>query len=431
MRVRTRALIVLLVLAWTVGLRVAVKWHEKRADRTRDDDDEEWKRKAAATIAMFPPLAAPAERIGPADAARLDARLVIAMLRAKRTDELREAFEAAEDEFERELPKERAAELAWQGFSLASDMPTLDAWVEVTPDSFVGYVARASARLSAARHARPASCDANGTWLPTAETRRTLSLARGDLEQAIRLRPSLLIAHGLVLHSFVIENAAVPRGLLDRALEVCPACLGPRLQYLSTLRPDRTAMYEFAKESQTFAGENPRLATLLGYEDLEDCRHLERNEDYSGALVACERAIAAYPAPGFLHQLARINYRLKNYTSSASTLTPLLAEDPFDVDMLVDRARSSGHSRDWEATSADLRLVLQLDPTNENAVDLFAWFLERLDRDARSSLRPDSLDYAAYEYERAAYLVPEYGEFERARRAIVARLGASASEKAK
>jgi tetratricopeptide (TPR) repeat protein len=357
--------------------------------------------------------------------ARLDARSVIALFRAKRTDELREAFEAAENDFDGDPQRERDAEKAWNGFSHASDMPALDAWIAAAPDSFVAYVARASARLEAARRAKPDSCTADGRRVPSAETRSVLSLGREDLERALERRPTLVVAHTLFIRSYVTEGSPAPRSSLDRALLACGACAGPRLQYMLTLRPDRDQMSEFAAESQAFADRNPRLRALLGYVDVGDCTRLEQQKNHADALVACERAIAEYPAPDFLRNSAWLDLRLARYEGSASALTSVLEEDPFDVDALVDRARSYIWLHDFGKAAADLRLALQLEPTNDDGIGAFEWFLKKLDKDTRDTARTGDLAEAEEAYELAARLVPEHAAFETGRRAIAARAGVS------
>lgn len=425
MRERTgQVLFVVLAVTWAVGLRVAIKSHARSAHEI-DDHDDEWNRKARAAIVKLPPLTPPAERVGARSAARLDARSVIALFRAKRTDELREAFEAKEDDFDGDPQKERDAQMAWNGFSFASDMPALDAWVAATPDSFVPYVARASARLAAAQRAKSGSCTADGKRTPSAETTGLLSLAREDLERALERRPTLVVAHSLIIHSYVTEGSPAPRRLLDRALQACDACAGPRRQYLLTLIPDHDQMNEFAAESQAFSDRNPRLRALLGYGDVEDCRRFERQKNHDAALVACERAVAAYPAPDFLRNLAWVNARLARYEASVSALTSVLEEDPFDVDALVDRARSYIWLHDFGKGAADLRLALQLEPTNDDAVGAFEWFLKKLDKDTRDTARTGDLAEAEEAYDLAAQLVPEHTEFENGRRAIATRIGVS------
>jgi tetratricopeptide (TPR) repeat protein len=420
-----QVLFVVLAVAWAIGLRAAIKSHA-RAAHTTDGDDDEWNRKALAAIVKVPPLAPSVDRMGGGSGARLDARSVIALFRAKRTDELREAFEAAENDFDGDPRKERDVENAWNGFSHIADIPSLDAWVAATPDSFVAYVARASARLAAARRVNSDACAADGKGAPNAALTNNLSLARDDLERALERRPTLVVAHTLFVRSHVTEGSPAPRSSLDRALQSCDACAGPRFQYMLALRRDRDKMNEFAAESQALADRNPRLRALPGYVDSEDCSRLAQQKEYADALVACERAVAAYPAPDFLRNLARVNVRLSRYEASASALTSVLEEDPFDVDALVDRARSYIWLHDFGKATADLHLALQLEPTNDGGIDAFAWFLKKLDKDTRDTARMGDLAEAEEAYELAARLIPEHAEFEAGRRAIAARAGVSA-----
>ncbi len=375
--------LVLVAVIWTVGVRWVAARHArphhsaKGAKHALTDDQRR-------LVALVPKLACPARTLDANDVSVMNPGWVIALLRAGRTPELDVVLGAAEAQFERDRTRERDIETLFDAFSFAStsELPILNGWVARTPRSFVGYVARAAARVA----------DPRGYGKKRGTTAADVALARADLEKAIELRPGLVEAYTLLLRMSADGDGNPDRGLLDRALAACEECLGPRWAYAGTLRPncsagDRDSLADFAKESQQFAGENPALRALLGYVDSDDCRRL-RAEDAEAALQACDRAVAIYPAPDFLRTQAIILFEMGRYDDSAHALTTVLAVNPYDESALVERARAYSRANDFEDAAPDIRLALKLDPEDSSAAELLQWFVT--DSDVRGREGPAS-----------------------------------------
>lgn len=415
--------IVAAAILWTVGLRVAIRLPARsRPFPARREESQE----VATLVASLPPIPPPSWTLRREDAARLDAKWVVALLRAKRTAELEAALEAAEDAFEANTTKEPWIEALFAGFGFAGarDLPVLDDWVARSPRSFVGYVARAAARMADLDGASAAGYVPGGA--PSGTSGR-LAVARRDLERALEIRPAFVGAHAMLLHTYFLESARPPRNLLDAALAVCRACLGPRVEYAIGLRPElggsREEMTAFSQESQAWATENPRLRALGGYADWDDCTRLTGESHLAAAGEACDRAIRVYPMPAFLRAKAALLYRTERYTESAAVLSRVLEVDAFDLEALVERARAYTQTEDWEKAALDLRLALELRPENDTAVRLYGWLIDRLDEEARAALRSRDLEGAFTAYGTAARVVPEKASFRSAHDAIGKRIG--------
>jgi tetratricopeptide (TPR) repeat protein len=410
-----KILIVLLAVVWTVGLRAAIRWHGRSG--ASGDDDDDGAKKGSELVAMLPPIAPPTWTLTGADAARLDARWVIALIRAKRTRELGEALEAARRSFEQDPGKEPWLEALFEGLSFANtpELPALDAWVVSSPDSFAGYAARGAARLAVARRNK-------------AEKPKNLSLARDDLERAIARAPRLIALHTLLFRSFVHEGVRVPKESFERAVAVCAACNGPRVEFIQSLRPGRggtrQAMSDFAEESEPLVRENHRLRALPGYVELSDCADLASQGNYTQAHEACRRALAKYPTIDFLRQEALISYLEGDYEKAINGMSTLLTQNPYDVEALVERARGYTKLEDWKKAGADLRQALELEPSHEGGLTLYGWLFDKMERDVRFAARTGDLDELLEAYESAARIIPEYRAFRDARNAIVKRRGA-------
>lgn len=425
----------LIAVAWAVGLRAAIRWHGRSAGSGATEEDDDGAKKGVELARLLPPVAPPSWTLTGADSVRLDPRWVIGLVRAKRTRELGETLEAAQGKFEQDPSKEPWMDALFEGlgFAGAAELPVLDAWVASSPGSFSGYAARAAARLTIARRAKPAACDPSGRRTPSPETKRTLSLAREDLESALARAPRLLAAHTLLLRSFVDEGSAVPRDLFQRAIAACAACSGPRVQFLLGLRPGwggtYEAMHAFAQQSQAWGRDNPRLRALLGYVDWTDCSDLLQQKKYTLAREACDRALAAYPAADFLRQQALVSYWEGEYEKAVAAMSAILTQDPYDVDALVERARGYTKLEDWTKAAADLRQALELEPDHEGGLTLYGWLFERLDRDARFAARNGDLGDMLDAYDLAARAIPEHRGFREARDAIEKRAGGARAQR--
>lgn len=430
-----KILIVLIAVVWAVGLRAAIRWHGWPWKPAARDDTEDDAKKGAELAALLPPISTPTWTLTAADAARLDARWVIGLVRAKRTRELARALEAAEDHFERDRAKEAWVESLFGGLSFAAgpDLPVMDDWVRTEPESFTGYVARAAARLNIARRATPVACSPDGRRTPSAETTKIISLAREDLDVAIARRPKLVVAHTLLLRSFVEEGVPAPRDAFDRAAAVCPACSGPRIQYLLGLRPawggSREAMNAFAEESQVFVRENPRLRALLGYVDWLDCDRALDAEKLADARSACDRALSTYPAVPFFRTQALAAYYADEIEKAVNGFSAILTQDPYDVDALVGRARAYGKLEEWKKASADARSALELEPTYERARTFYGWLYEQVDRETKNASRTGELSDMLDAYDSAASVFPEERRFRDGRAAIAKRGGPTLADR--
>jgi tetratricopeptide (TPR) repeat protein len=418
-------LLVLLAVGWSVGIRAAMAWHQRShgtaRSRDRAEDDEE----RGALAAMIRPLTPPQARVRPEDVFSLNAGTVIALLRAGRTEELREALEAAQNEFERDTRNEPLLDGLFEGLSLAgpAELPALDAWVAASPRSFTGYAARGAERIASIRGEKSLACDPNGRRRLSDRERENLSLARSDLERAAELRPGLVVAYTLSMRTFIEEGHAAPSELLERAVAVCAACRSPREEYMLGLRPawggSREAMEAFVRGVRQAPGH-----ALSGYTFWDECLRLQRESDLEAARDACDGALSSGGRePRFLRAKAGVLFSMKRYAEAADTYGEALSKDPFDVDALVERARARGNLEEWEKTAPDLRLALQLAPDNESALDLLSWVNRRWKWNAERALRQEDFSEALEVYDAAARAFPEYSRYGELRHVLAVRLG--------
>jgi tetratricopeptide (TPR) repeat protein len=427
----TWAIAVAVLVTWAVGLRGAIRWHAGRHSGNVSDDGEAERRRRA--VALIPELEPPPDVVGAADVERLDARAVVALLRAGRTVELGNVFERAQELFERDARREQLVESLFEGMRFAGpdDARRLDEWVAANPASFVPFVARAMGRIeSARREPSPRRLRGRRPEL-NARAREQYRLARLDLERAVALRPTAVVAYGRLIRVGVAEGSPPAMDLLARAIAVCPTCFTPRAQYIVGLRPrwggSREAMAAFAVESQKYVSENTRLRSLLGYADLDDCLDSAWARRYDAAVTACDRAIASYPAAPFWVAKATALHFLGKHAESAEAASNALAARPFGEEALVARARAYADLDDAKAAAEDVKLVLQLAPGNGDAAEVWLWLLGNLELVAEEALAARNPHRALEAYDVLLRVAPSHPKFRNAGEHVRARFGLSPS----
>jgi tetratricopeptide (TPR) repeat protein len=415
----------LVAATWAGGLRAAMWWQGRQHVSSNDEATEstEQHEQWAKAMAAIPQLAAPA--VTKTNAELVGARGVIALFRAERLTELEDVLERAQGAFEADPKKEHVIQNLLHGFRFVGpdDHPKLDAWAAASPRSFGPPVARAISRIW--RTNDDSSCNPKGR-------QHELELARKDLEHALSLRPALIVAYEELLRIENIEHGTHASALYGRAVAICPACVGPRAQYLASMksgkRASRDAMRDFALEAQAHVSENPRLRSLVGYIDNEECAWLSEARQFTEALGACNRAIAEYPDALFFAEKARVLNHLERHEEAVLASTQALAENPADIVALLSRATAHAGLESWRAARDDATLALQLAPQNERAKTLLLWLIDRLEKEARDQLRSGELRDAITAYDVLLEIMPSDAGLLARRAAVRARLGLPAAD---
>jgi tetratricopeptide (TPR) repeat protein len=418
-----KLVVVLLAVAWTVGLRAAVRWHARRSGVTMDDSSES-SADARRLIARLPPLTPPLRELGAGDAEGADAKMLLTLLRAERTSELEVILDEMGASLERDPARESGVERALHGLSFARtrELTTLDRWVERTPRSFAARLARGAARVLPPEGGacKPVS-GSTGTNLGHA------ALARDDLETALELRPDFVPAMTLMMKTFPREDWQRRQRVLDRAFSACPRCVGPSIEHMVALLSSDAAGAEiaraFAEQAQPRVETAPRLRALMGYLDWHEAGRLQAEKNWEGALAACDRALASFPEPEFARRKAVVLLSLERHQDSVDALDAVLEADPYDVDARIVRARGYVRLKRYQPASDDLRLALQLAPEHAYATELYGWLVRQLAYEIQRTLRSGDLEGALETYDEALLAVPEQSELRPARHALAARLG--------
>lgn len=281
-----------------------------------------------------------------------------------------EGFQAA---FEADWRREGWVVAALGAFNGDELRGPLDAWVKAVPDSFAPWAARGAARVAAGSERRGGAFRAKTSEEQFSAMRAEHASARADLERALTLRPGLVAAHFELLEIMMMGGAprTLKRAQLDAALAACPHCGRIRQEYMATLAPRWGGSHD---EMEAFAIEcaadtkNPRLALLLGSADADRARTLNDANDFEGALVAAERAVARGPFTPFLGERSRARNGLGDSAGALADLDAAVGLAPLDPEWRIRRARLLASLQRWEDAAADAMEAKRLAPADQRAL---------------------------------------------------------------
>lgn len=291
------------------------------------------------------------------EAARDDVAQLRGWLQARRFRELTQALEKRQAAFEADVRLESAVEDSFLAFASAEPGwdPLFEEWMKRVPDSWVPYVARACHLYQRAVTAR----DRDQSELMGL----LLDKAGRDLETALAANPLLVAAYRQLIAMDVLARASADRARahLRRALEVCPACLEVRVQYMESLEPRHggslNKMREFAAENERQARATPALRALRGFVEYDlgrearlAGRHAEAAELHAKALAQGEYWMFHYARGVALHHLGR-------YREAIEELDRASALRPYAGEPVLQRSITHAMLKDYDAARRDLAVA--------------------------------------------------------------------------
>jgi Tfp pilus assembly protein PilF len=247
----------------------------------------------------------------------------------------------------------------------------LDTWLKAEPETWPVHVARAEhfiARGFAARGTKTRDKTAKDQFVGLDEW-----LKRAGLEAtaALRLDPALIEAYRALIaiaQAKGDQDACLRFG--ERALDFAPGSARVRFAVAYCLLPRWGGSYDaleaLAEDSRPYVKTNPALAALGGVVAWDRGRVAAGDGEGDDAYALFNRALEAGEAWDFYLGRARVHEKRKHYSDALADLAQALALRPEEPDLLAIRARVSialGRNRD---AAADVRLVAELDPNNQD-----------------------------------------------------------------
>jgi tetratricopeptide (TPR) repeat protein len=298
-----------------------------------------------------------------------------ALLGERAFKDLTAYFDQFQSAFEGDPRKEYWPSDAADAFESAEPeiVPSLDAWVAATPDSFAPFLARGTHYLGATWAQRGFRYRAETPEEDMRAMRETAARAVADLDRALELRPGLVAAMRqemrVALSTSDRDRASRMR---EAAFRACPGCLQVRVVYMNSLTPRWGGSYEALRDfaAHLSPGDNPRFPALGGYVDFDRAERVEMTRDpkrFEDVLVSIDRALRYGTYSEYLFLRAQALRALDRLDEALATLDQADALRPMDPALLAERAALHCNRNEYIAAGRDLLTALRVDPTEPDA----------------------------------------------------------------
>ncbi|MBI4817335.1 MAG: DUF4034 domain-containing protein [Deltaproteobacteria bacterium] len=352
--------------------------------------------------------------------ATADAAGLLALLRARKFEQLETYLASYQADFEADLRKERWSIDSARAFFIPdlSLEPILDEWVAHSPKSFASWLGRGVYLSARAWDARGEKYASETSAEQFAKMRELLARGRKDLDRALELRPNLQGAFfELINGGRSGGDEAGQAATLGRALAACPDCFAVRGVYLRGRTPEWGGSYEemdrFAQKAQDGAQRNPKLAKLLDQAAISRCRRMKL-DDKNGAEVEaqCTNAMAHAESATALEKRARAREKLGKQEARLADLTRAIELEPNEPGFYADRFRALSDASRFEEAADEVLREARLSPGREELAERLKWIRATLNYRGSELTKEKKYDEAVRSFDSALRLVPDDQELQ-------------------
>ena len=281
-------------------------------------------------------------------------------------------FRDLQERFLRDVKDETDLWVALETFDTAAPEvgEALAAWIAAAPQSAFARLARAQYRLRAAADRRGMRFAKDTPKQQLEEMSTILAESVADARAALERNARLAAAYGPLINAAQMKDGLDKCGEVSRAaLALAPASYRLRTASMACLVPRWGGSYEmmdeFARRSQQWQQQNPRLDALRGFSSWDQGRILLEAKRYDDAIRAFNDAIASGDDWRFYRDRARALSRLGRSEAALRDYERALALWPQANDLRVSRvATLAALKREDAASAAEIAAVERLDPTN-------------------------------------------------------------------
>jgi tetratricopeptide (TPR) repeat protein len=223
---------------------------------------------------------------------------ILAKLRRKDFAALDSEFEGYQRAFENDPKAELNEEVAFESFATNDEtvQGLIADWIKARPSSFAAHMAMGSYCSWRGWHTRgPGGSSAASKEQPAA-MKRFFAASIGDIRTALKLRPKLSVAYGVLIGEARGEGDPTQAiALQAEALQHVPASFLVREQLMVSFYPrwggNHDLMIKFAEQSQSMVKQNPYVHWLLGFVDLDDGETFGIQGQFDKSIAALTGAI--------------------------------------------------------------------------------------------------------------------------------------------
>jgi tetratricopeptide (TPR) repeat protein len=343
---------------------------------------------------------------------------LLGLLHGRHFEVLDQHMRALHELYERSPQAEYAPIDALDAFSTADPalLPLLDDWNARMPQSAAAAAARGKHLYAVAWARRGGKFARDTSQGEFAGMHESLTAADAELARALALRPTYLAA--AILRVAIASDGGPRTGMGERieaAIALCPRCVAPYEQALTTELPWWGGSYEGAevlvRRALAQEAQNPRLAVLKGAVDAMRCEGLRRDRQLEAALHMCDSAVAK--APTYWKALAergRTHAALKHVAEARADFEASLRDRPQRRDTVESYAWALANTDEHELTARTLVLARTLDPADRELASLVERVSPRLVRAAWAKGQAGDWSESARLYGLVLGMDPSHGD---------------------
>lgn len=307
------------------------------------------------------------------------------LLDGKKFIELNEVLHAHQTAAEKNIYAEDALFTAYNAFEIKSRSyeSIFNEWVNITPDNYQPYLARARFYYRLAWEAR------GGKW--ASETKKDklemmktyFSKSAIDIVQALKLYEKSMIAYSLLIGIYnAVGKGNETELIVNKAIGFNSATFHVRRQYLRALTPRWGGSYEkmklFVIDSMRYVNSNPKLKLLEGYIYLDLANLQQIIKKYSIAGEYYNKALEFGLNHKILKERGENSYRRENYKEALKDFSRAIKLYTEDADYYYWRSKTYRKLKQYTNATTDIERAYELDPYDKYILSQRNWLSSKM-----------------------------------------------------
>ena len=249
-------------------------------------------------------------------------------------------------------------------------------WIEATPEAYPPYVAIAHHYWSKGWKSRGYRFSKDTSKEQFEEMHRHFSKAVENLNTALSINPSLMVAYYLLIDIYNADgNDTIENKLIKVADELFPHSFLIKFISSNAKQPRWGGSYKemekIAKNAAKLSESNPKFPILYGLIHMDIGHVFNREKDYEKSLKSFNKAISFGDHWSFYYERSRIYYyQLKQYDQAMEDINFSIDIRPVVMESYLIRSKINFVQQNYEDALADIFIAERLRPENS---EILAW----------------------------------------------------------
>jgi len=307
------------------------------------------------------------------------------LLDGKKFIELNEVLHAHQTAAEKNIYAEDTLFTAYNAFEIKSRSyeSIFNEWVNITPDNYQPYLARARFYYRLAWEVR------GGKW--ASETKKDklemmktyFSKSAKDIVQALKLYEKSMIAYSLLIGIYnSVGKGNETELIVNKAIGFNSATFHVRRQYLRALTPRWGGSYEkmklFIIDSMRYVNSNSKLKLLEGYIYLDLANLQQIIKKYSVAGEYYNKALEFGLNHKILKERGENSYRRENYKEALKDFSRAIKLYTEDADYYYWRSKTYRKLKQYTNATTDIERAYELEPYDKYILSQRNWLSSKM-----------------------------------------------------